>query len=108
MHVFSGPDSRVRVKLELEIGSDVVAKAANSFFQLSELSLREEPAELAQASGQTSPSEMLLGFPARRRPRTGWRDSSSLLAWEHPGVPPKELGEVAGERRLCVSQLGFR
>jgi len=36
------------------------------------------------------------GRRPRGRPRTRWRDYVSWLAWEHLGVPPKELEEVAG------------
>ena len=35
------------------------------------------------------------------RPRTGWRDYVSRLAWERLGIPPEELNEVAGERKVC-------
>ena len=36
------------------------------------------------------------GRRPRGRPRTRWRDYVSRLAWEHLGVPPEELEEVAG------------
>lgn len=32
------------------------------------------------------------------RPRTGWRDWISLLAWEHLWVPQEELESFAGEK----------
>ncbi|CAI5678752.1 unnamed protein product [Oreochromis niloticus] len=38
------------------------------------------------------------GRRPRGRPRTRWRDYISRLAWEHLGIPPDKLEEVAGER----------
>ncbi|KAK3546902.1 hypothetical protein QTP86_003774 [Hemibagrus guttatus] len=48
------------------------------------------------------PGEVFRACPTRKRPRgrprTGWRDYVSRLAWERLGVPPEELEEVSGER----------
>ncbi|TWW59736.1 Catenin delta-1 [Takifugu flavidus] len=45
-----------------------------------------------------------LGRPPGR-PRTRWRGYVSRLAWERLGIPPDELGEVAGEREVWASLL---
>ncbi|KAK3528646.1 hypothetical protein QTP70_006351 [Hemibagrus guttatus] len=46
------------------------------------------------------------GKRPRGRPRTRWRDYVFRLAWEHLGVPPEELEEVARERELpCEDQI---
>lgn len=34
-----------------------------------------------------------------------WRDSVSELVWELLGIPPEELEEVAGKRKVWVSLL---
>ncbi|KAK3539668.1 hypothetical protein QTP70_011124 [Hemibagrus guttatus] len=48
------------------------------------------------------PGEVFRACPTgkrpRGRPRTRWRDYVFRLAWEHLGVPPEELEEVARER----------
>ncbi|KAK3532138.1 hypothetical protein QTP86_008588 [Hemibagrus guttatus] len=53
------------------------------------------------------PGEVFWACPTgkrpRGRPRTCWRDYVSQLAWEHLGVPPKELEEVSGEREMDYS-----
>ncbi len=50
------------------------------------------------------------GFPTGRRPqgrpRTGWRDYISHLAWECLGIPPEELENVAGERDVWTTLAG--
>ena len=46
------------------------------------------------------PGEVLKAHPTGRRgqgrARTLWRDCVSQLAWEHLGISPEELDEVAG------------
>ncbi|TWW68268.1 hypothetical protein D4764_19G0000660 [Takifugu flavidus] len=46
------------------------------------------------------PGEVFRACPSGRRPsgrpRTRWRDYVSRLVWEHLGIPPDELEEVAG------------
>ncbi|TWW62342.1 hypothetical protein D4764_04G0009890 [Takifugu flavidus] len=46
---------------------------------------------------------MSLGRRPPGRPRTRWRDYVSRLAWEHLGIPPDELEEVAGEREVWAA-----
>ncbi|KAI3366490.1 hypothetical protein L3Q82_000624 [Scortum barcoo] len=50
------------------------------------------------------PREVFQACPTGRRPRgrprTRWRNYVSRLAWERLGVPPEELEEVSGERKL--------
>ena len=53
-------------------------------------------------------------FPARPtgrrpggRPRTGWRDYISQLAWGRLGVPQEELENVAGEKGAWSSLLSL-
>ncbi|TWW81841.1 R2 Retrovirus-related Pol polyprotein from type I retrotransposable element [Takifugu flavidus] len=48
------------------------------------------------------PGEVVRACPSGRRPpgRTRWRDYVSRLVWEHMGIPPDELEEVAGEREV--------
>ena len=45
------------------------------------------------------------GRKPQGRPRTCWRNSISLLAWECLGIPQEELQSVAGERDAQVSLL---
>lgn len=42
-------------------------------------------------------------LPGEERPRTGWKDYVSLLAWERAG---EELHEVAGEREVWLPSSG--
>ncbi|KAK3510218.1 hypothetical protein QTP70_030444, partial [Hemibagrus guttatus] len=55
------------------------------------------------------PGEVFRACPTgkrpRGRPRTRWRDYVFRLAWEHLGVPPEELEEVARDRE---PQMDFR
>ncbi|KAK3574348.1 hypothetical protein QTP86_005151 [Hemibagrus guttatus] len=55
------------------------------------------------------PGEVFRACPTgkrpRGRPRTGWRDCVSQLAWERLGVPPEELEKVSGEREVWASLL---
>ncbi len=44
--------------------------------------------------------EHLAGKKPRGRPRSGWRDYFSALAWERIGVPQSELADVAREREV--------
>lgn len=44
-------------------------------------------------------------FLNKRRPRTCWRDYICRLAWKRLGIPPAELGEVAGEREIWAALL---
>ncbi|TWW60988.1 hypothetical protein D4764_05G0010780 [Takifugu flavidus] len=39
------------------------------------------------------------------RPRTRWRDYVSQLVWEHLGISPDVLEELAREREVWVSLL---
>ncbi|TWW73527.1 hypothetical protein D4764_15G0009210 [Takifugu flavidus] len=45
------------------------------------------------------PGEVFRACPSGRRPpgrpRTHWRDYVSRLVWEHLGIPPDELEEIA-------------
>ncbi|TWW64246.1 hypothetical protein D4764_03G0012540 [Takifugu flavidus] len=55
------------------------------------------------------PGKVFRACPSGRRPpgrpRTRWRDYVSRLVWERLGIPPDELGEVAGEREVWASLL---
>ncbi|KAK3558236.1 hypothetical protein QTP86_013969 [Hemibagrus guttatus] len=55
------------------------------------------------------PGEVFRACPTgkrpRGRPRTRWRDYVFRLAWEHLGIPPEELEEVAREREVWASLL---
>ncbi|KAK3571557.1 hypothetical protein QTP86_013187 [Hemibagrus guttatus] len=57
------------------------------------------------------PGEVFRAYPTgkrpRGRPRTRWRDYVFRLAWEHLGVPPEELEEVAREREICEKEKPF-
>ncbi|KAL7836057.1 hypothetical protein SRHO_G00284040 [Serrasalmus rhombeus] len=63
--------------------------------------VRMPPGRLPWEVSQASP----LGRRPRGRPRTRWRDYIAQLAWEHLGIPPRELVEVAGEREVWASLL---
>ena len=55
------------------------------------------------------PWEVFLACPTGRRPqgkpRTGWSDYVTRLAWERLGILPEELEEVSGVREVWVSLL---
>ncbi|TWW56216.1 hypothetical protein D4764_08G0002030 [Takifugu flavidus] len=64
---------------------------------------------LVRMSPGRLPGEVFRACPCGRkppgRPRTRWRDDVSRLVWEHLGIPPGELEEVAEEREVWVSFL---
>ncbi|KAK3527697.1 hypothetical protein QTP86_034170 [Hemibagrus guttatus] len=55
------------------------------------------------------PGEVFRACPTGKRPwgrpRTHWRDYVSRVTWEHLRIPPKELEEVSGERKVSASLL---
>lgn len=55
------------------------------------------------------PFEVFQAHPTGRRPygrpKTGWRDYISHLAWERPGIPQEELESIDGERDIWNNLL---
>lgn len=70
---------------------------------------------MVQVSDQDASRSLLLdvfracpsGRRPKDRPRTHWRDSISLLAWEHFGVPKEELESIAGEKEAWNTLLSL-
>lgn len=73
---------------------------------------RKEPAEKVWASDQDAswspPLRVFQTRPTGRksldRPRTNWKDYTSILAWEHFGIPQQEVESVAKKKR-CLHYM---